>query len=306
MIQYIKSIPYHIKTAFKSVYRHFAVSISSATAVSVVLVLVSCFLLLALNITSFTSNIEESVKIHVKIESTITEWDQISALQTEIEDVPGVEKVIYSDKDAEMDAFLEYIKNTGGTPSFYEAYQGENNPLRDAFIIEVAFPDQIEIIAKNIRNIEGVEKAEYGGTSANTMITAFDSIRNSGLVAAIALTLLAIFLISNTIRMAIYARADEIAIMRQVGAANWFIKRPFMIEGMIIGFMGSIIPIGLTIYAYKLIYELLGGYFFTQMFSLYPVFPFTLYVSAILLILGMGVGLVGSFFSVNKYLRWKR
>lgn len=306
MIQFFKSLPYHIKAAFKSVFRHLAVSLSAASAVTVTLVLMSCFMLLAMNVSNFTRSIEDSVKIHVKIESTLVEEDQIRSLQEQIESVAGVDKVTYSDKDSEMDAFLEYIKSTGGTPSFYEAYQGENNPLRDAFIIEVSDPDHIEVIASNVRALDGVETAEYGGTSAKTMLSAFSSIRNGGMAFIAALTLLAVFLISNTIKMTIYARSEEIAIMRQVGAANWFIKTPFMIEGMIIGFMGAVIPIIFTIISYRFLYNMLGGYFFTEMLTLYPVFPFTLEVSGMLLLMGMGVGVIGSFFSVNKYLRWKR
>ncbi len=305
MIQFFKSLPYHIKAAFKSIFRHMALSISAASAVTVTLVLVATFMLVALNISNFTRNIEDSVKIHVKIEQTY-EDDEIAALGNQIHQIDGVSNVQYSDKDSEMDAFLEYIQETGGTPSFYESYRGENNPLRDAFIIEVDEPENIEQIADEIRALDGVETAEYGGASAKTMLDAFDSIRAGGAIFIIALSVLAMFLISNTIKMTIYARMEEISIMRNVGAANWFIKTPFMIEGMVIGLAGAILPILFTIFGYNALYNMIDGVLFTEMFALYPTIPFTLQVSGILALMGMLVGLFGSFFSVNKYLRWKR
>lgn len=305
MIQFIKSLPNHIKAAFKSVVRHIALSVSAASAVTVTLVLVATFMLVAMNVSNFTRNIEDSVKIHVKIEPTF-ESEEIASLGNQIHQITGVSNVQYSDKDSEMDAFLEYISQTGGTPSFYESYRGENNPLRDAFIIEVDDPENIDQIAKKILTLDGVETAEYGGASAKTMLDAFDSVRAGGAIFIIALSVLAMFLISNTIKMTIYARMEEIAIMRNVGAANWYIKTPFMIEGMIIGFMGSILPVLFTIIGYNALYKMIDGVLFTEMFTLYPTFPFTLQVSGILVLMGMLVGLFGSFFAVNKYLRWKR
>lgn len=306
MIQFFKSIPYHIKAAFKSIFRHLAMSISAASAVTVTLVLMACFLLLAGNIGSFTHNLENSVKIHVKVAPTVSEEADIQNLENQLKSVQYVKSVEFSDKNEEFDLFMEYVKNTGGSASYYERYTGENNPLRNAFIIEVTEPEQIENVRLEILKLEGVESAEYGGASANQMISAFDSIRNGGAVFILALSLLAVFLISNTIKMTIYARNEEIAIMRNVGAANWFIKTPFMIEGMVIGFMGAVIPVIFTFIAYNMLYKSLGGVFFTEMFPLQPMMPFCGYISLALVACGMAVGLVGSFFSVNKYLRWKR
>lgn len=305
MMHFFRSIPYHIKAAFKSIFRHLAMSLSASSAVTVTLVLMSCFLLLAGNISNFTRNIEESVKIHVKV-SPVKSEEETLELGEEFEKITGVAHVEYSDKDEEFAKFIEYIKSTGGTPSFYAQYEGENNPLRNAYIIEVSEPENIETIREKLLKIDGVETAEYGGASANDMIKAFDSMRAGGIVFIAALSLLAIFLISNTIKITIFARKDEIAIMRNVGAANWFIKTPFMIEGMIIGFMGAVIPVIFTYYGYEFLFELMGGMLFSEMFPLLPVWPFAKNVCAILIATGMAVGFFGSFFSVNKYLRWKR
>ena len=133
-----------------------------------------------------------------------------------------------------------------------------------------------------------------------------DRVRFGVVILVVSLSALAIFLISNTIKLTIQARVKEIAIMRQVGATNGYIRAPFVIEGMIIGALGALIPIFVTIFGYIWIYQETGGFFLTRMFSLMPPHPTVLYIALILLGIGVFVGLIGSFMSVTKYLRWKR
>ena len=142
--------------------------------------------------------------------------------------------------------------------------------------------------------------------SATQLVSVLRTIRYGGLILALALSILAIFLIQNTIKLTILARADEIAIMRNVGATNNFIRSPFVVEGIIIGALGSIVPMVLTYYGYRYLYQFTGGYVITQMFSLIPPDNLIWQVNVALLLIGMIVGLIGSFFSVTKYLRWKR
>ena len=137
-------------------------------------------------------------------------------------------------------------------------------------------------------------------------VQALNSVRFGGAILVAGLSALAIFLIANTIKLTIYARSNEIAIMRDVGATNGFIRAPFVVEGMIIGALGAIIPILFTIFGYIFIYDKLGGVLFSEMYKMTPPHPFVLQLSLILLGIGMVVGLIGSFMSVTKYLRWKR
>ncbi|MEG1702461.1 MAG: permease-like cell division protein FtsX [Erysipelotrichaceae bacterium] len=299
MIRFIKSLPYHIKTAFKSVARHFAISLSASSAVMVTLLLTSMFLMITTNVSSFTKGIEEGIQIHVTVDPLMSEEKQIAKLQTKLEGIENVKKVVFSNKDKELKAF---IKEKG---KIWSVYEGSENPLRDAFIVDVKDADSIDVVSKQILKIDGFEKAEYGGSSINTMISLFKSIRDGGLVFVIALSILAIFLIQNTIKMTIYARNKEISIMRNVGAVNWFIKTPFMIEGMIIGLMGSVIPVLVTCFGYQYIYSQMGNGSFS-MFQFQPVFPFVFILSGILILSGVLVGAIGSFLSVSKYLRWRR
>ena len=131
-------------------------------------------------------------------------------------------------------------------------------------------------------------------------------VRYLGVALVLLLVFIALVFINNTIRLAIMARRKEIAIMRNVGASNHFIKVPFMIEGVLIGLIGAVLPCILTYFGYSWLYDEIGGRLFTNLFALQPVIPFTLYVAAALAACGVIVGLVGSFASTTRYLHWKR
>lgn len=303
IINYLKKIPYHCKGALKSIARHFAMSVSSATAVTITLVLMLIFLVLAFNISGFTKNIEQSVQILARVDKVVTEEEAIKSIGEQISKVPNVVNVTFSTKEQELD---KYIETMGMDEKMFKDYKGANNPMSDAYIIDVSEGKYINEVTNNISKIEGVFDASFGGESATVMIDAFNAIRLFGGMFVIALSALAIFLISNTIKLTIYARSTEISIMRSVGATNSFIKTPFMIEGMFIGMMGAFIPILITIFGYGMIYDALGGVMFSSMFKLIAPLPYVFSISAILLLTGMVVGLVGSLLSVNKYLKFTR
>lgn len=300
MIEFFRALPKHVKTAFLSIFRHLAMSVSAISAVTVTLVLFGVFLMIAGNVSLFANNIEGDVTIHVVLAADVTKQADIDAVEQEIKAVSGVKKVAFSDKDNELELM---IKERGDD---LKMYRGEDNPLSHAFFVTVKDANQLEMITTSIKTLDHVKDAVYGGTSVTQMVGILNIVRYSGLVFVALLTLLALFLISNAIKMTIYARNTEISIMRNVGAANWYIKVPFMIEGMLIGLFGALLPCVAAWFGYRYLYELLGGQIVTALFSLKPVTPFTLQICGLLIVFGMLVGLIGSFFSANKYLHWKR
>ena len=298
----IKMIPYHLKTAFRNIKRNPAMAISSATAVTITLILVMVFLIIAVNVQSISTSVEESLEIFVQLDALIDDQEEFDRIQAELEAIDHITDVEFSSKDEQMEIFLE--SDLGGAE--YESIFAEENPLSAAFFIEVDDGENLNEVAEACLEIEGVIDAEYGGESAESLIDAFESIRIGGTIFVLALCLLAIFLISNTIKMTIQSRKDSIAIMRDVGASNGFIKVPFVFEGIIISVLGSIIPIALSIWGYNFIYEQMGGVLFTSLLKMEAPFPFVVYLSLILLGIGIVVGMLGSLFSVSKYLKWKR
>lgn len=297
----MNKIGYHFSSAFKSIKRNFAMSISSAIAVTVTLTLVMLFLVVAININKMSNRVETSVQIYAQIDQVVAEKDY-SALKAKIQKVKHVKKVRFSSKEEQKKIFLK--SDLGGKE--YEVMFDEGNPLSAAFYVDATQGKYVKSVSDAISKIDGITKAEYGGTSAEQMLKAFNSIRIGGGAFSLALCCLAIFLISNTIKITINARKEEIAIMRNVGASNGFIKSPFMIEGMMIGLIGSIIPILLTIFGYDYAYRAMHGVMFSSLFPMEAPVPFVYQMSLGLAILGMLVGIVGSALSVGKYLRWKR
>lgn len=300
----IKRFFRHIREGFFGVGRHAAMSVSSASAVTITLTIISVFLIVTLNLQSVTQNIEGSVKISAFVDYDHEEQSQLDQMQAKINSLPGVEKVEYSPKETEFNFLLETYEDEEARAAM-ETYR-EDNPLHDAFYIEVESGEVLKSAAEQIRQIEGIESVNYGGESALMFVEALGSVRIGGGILVLGLSALAIFLIANTIKLTIYARSNEIAIMRDVGATNGFIRAPFVVEGMIIGALGSIIPILITIFGYIFLYNKLGGILFSDLFKLVVPHPFVLYLSLVLLGIGMLVGLIGSFLSVTKYLRWKR
>ena len=267
-------------------------SLSAASAVTITLVLLAVFLVLAGNISLFTSSIEEDLSIHAVLSTDIKEEADIQSIEKEIQSIDGVKQVRYSTPEEELEL---YIEEQGEE---FAMFRGEENPLTGAFFITVKKADQIASITKQVQQVAGIRQAVYGGTSVSDMINMLNTVRFGGMIFIVLLALLALFLISNSIKMTIYARNREISIMRNVGATNGYIKVPFMLEGMIIGFIAY--------FGYRYLFDVMGGQIFSNMFSLQPVMPFTLEICAILIVAGMLVGLFGSFFSTTKYLHWKR
>ncbi|MDO5084998.1 MAG: permease-like cell division protein FtsX [Erysipelotrichaceae bacterium] len=293
----------HIKEGFYGVGRHSAMSVSSASAVTITLLLISIFLVVTSNLEKITSKIENSVKISVIVSYDFEAQEDLDRIDSQIKNIAGVKLVTFSDKETEFDFYINSFPEEERV--IFEPYRSEN-PMHHAFYVEVNEGSMLQEIASKISAIEGVEKTNYGGESSTMLVNALATTRQGGFILVIALSLLAIYLVQNTIKLTIFARSNEIWIMRNVGAKNGYIRAPFVVEGIIIGMLGAIIPILTTIFAYIYLYNKLGGKLLSGIFVLIPPHPFVLYISCILLAVGIGVGFIGSFFSVTKYLRWKR
>ena len=150
---------------------------------------------------------------------------------------------------------------------------------------------------------EFVDSVNYGEGMAETIITALRVIQKLTIVIVIALLFVTAFLISDTIKLTIFSRKNEIEIMRLVGASNSTIKLPFIFEGLILGFIGGIIPVIFTIYGYVLLFDHFKGYILTPLITLVKPYNFVFYVSAAVLALGCVIGMFGSYRAVRKYLK---
>ena len=247
----------HIREGFYGVGRHAAMSVSSASAVTITLLIISIFMIVTGNMQEVTKNIEGSVKISAFVAYDHEEQSQLDMLQATIKNLEHVMGVEYSSKDQEFDELMETYEDESAKEAL-ETYR-EDNPLHDASYVEVDDGDALKETAEKILAIEGIETVNDGGDSALMFVEALNSVRLGGAVLVLGLSALAIFLIANTIKLTIYARSNEIAIMRDVGATNGFIRAPFVVEGMIIGALGAVIPILLPVFCFMFLYDMLGG-----------------------------------------------
>lgn len=300
MFKFIRTLPYHIKTAIVSIFRHFAMSVSAINAVSFTLILLGALLVLAGNVQTFTQNIESDVRIHVVLHESVVSQNTIEEIKSEIAKIERVSEVEFSNKDEELELM---ILERGEELAMY---RGEQNPLSHAFFVNVENAHYLKEVSDLISEISGVYAVHYGGDSIARMVDLLEGVRIGGYVFVTLLALFALFLIASAIRLTIFARRDEIAIMRHVGAENWFIKTPFMLEGVLIGLLGSVVPSLVIWYGYHLGYQACNGRFIASLFTLVAPDPFIKQVVITMVLFGVVVGLIGSFFTTGKYLKWKR
>jgi len=287
----------HLADAWRNLIRHISLTVSSVIAVTVTLLIVGVLVVIAGNISDFTDNIESDFQIQATISPGFSEDKEIAELQAQIEQLDHVESCTFSSKE-------ELIAENG---EMFRYYEGEDrNPLYDVFRIELDDNRQIDAVSEALNQMDGIVEATYGGDEITVMVSVFEALRSGGAVFVVFLAILALLFIQNTIRMTIQARNTEIAIMRSVGASNWYIRGPFILEGMYIGVLGSIIPIVLISCGYYALYQAFDGVLLSSMFVMKPMWPFIFGVCLILLLGGILVGMAGSFLAVGKYLRWKR
>lgn len=295
----IRILTRSISSAFKSVVRNLSLSIASISCIIITLILVAFAILLSGNVNNFTKDIEGDLTIVVFAKKDITE-EGVDALKANIDSVPNIKEVVYKSKDKIKEDMMQE------DPTFNRImgeWKDEENPLKPAFIITVDKIENIGETASTIENFEHVDMVRYGEGMVESLVDIFDIVKKVTYVAVIALIFVTAFLISNTIKITIYSRKNEIDIMRLVGTSNVVIKLPFLFEGFFLGLIGSIIPVICTIYGYVFFYEKMGGVMFTDIISLISPYNFVFKVSAVLVLLGAVVGMYGSYKAVRKYLK---
>ena len=300
MFLFIKSLPRLIGNAIKDMNRHFSMTFSSIVSIGIALLMALFMFVVYMNVGGFTNQIESEFLVQVSLNPTLNE-EKTETLQAKISSLKGVKKVTFSSKEEELKAL---IKENG---AMFKQYQGEDkNPLYNVLHVELKDNSKISSITKKIAKMDGVVDATYGGSAVNTMVSMFKNIRIWGSAFVGLMVLVAVFLIRNTIKMTILVRKDEIAIMKTVGAYNWYITIPFVLEGILIGFWGALGPVLICIFGYTGLYHITNGMFFSRMMTMLNPYPFVLWTSLAILLIGILVGMLGSFLAVRKYLRWTR
>lgn len=293
-----RTLTRHFREGFKSIFRNGWMTVASAGAVTVTLILVGVFLALILNLNQIAHNIESDVEVRVLIERTAND-QEIVELGEEIDQLEGVEQILFASRDDELRSLIDSFGEEGQSWSLFE----QDNPLHHAYIVRSEDPDRIESIAMAIEALDHVAEINYGKDFVEKLFEFNKYARNIGLVLVVSLVLTAIFLISNTIKITIMARSSEIGIMKLVGATNGFIRWPFFIEGMLLGILGSIIPVGLIMSGYYYLETNIRDQITLSFIDILPFYPFAWQLSAVILAIGTFIGVWGSVMSIRKFLK---
>lgn len=294
-----------LNTALKSLYRNFSMSFASVILVSLTLLVLSGTIILALNITNISDTVFESLRINVYLQDDLSQ-EQIDQVKSDIEKLDNVNTVTFSSKDDELVSLTDGFDENG---DLILKYMEDDNPLKNVYIVnlqDVGTDSNQTSVMKTasdaITKIEGVESADYGAEQGtDSLIKTLDFVKLISNLASLTLLIITVFLITNTVKLTINARRREIGIMRLVGAKSWYIRAPFIIEGMIIGVIGGLIAYLLSSYGYSYALNLDAINFLRS--SLIPADELSTSVLVLIPVVGMLIGSTGSVIAIRGYLK---
>jgi len=299
----------NIRDAFKSVFRNFSLSFASISCITITLLVVAIAVILSYNVNNFTKLVEQDVTIVTFMDKDTTK-EKAEEYVEKVKHLDGVETVEYQSKvqiAEEMMESSDVYNNIMNEWKVDGKWVEKEIPLQPTLLVKATSLKKIDGVSKEIQNLDPdkttIKLVKYGEDMVKQLISLFDIVRKISVGVVVALIVVTAFLISNTIKITIFSRKKEIEIMRLVGASNINIKIPFIFEGLFLGVLGSIIPIIATTYGYVAIFKNFNGQLFSPFIRLITPEPFIYLVSGILLLIGMLVGMFGSYLAVRKHLK---
>ena len=287
---------YFIRETYKSIRRNGFMSFASISTVAVALMVLGIFLLIFLNTNNLAKHLESQVQVSVYMQDDANK-DELADMKVKLEKMEGVVKVTAVTKAEALQRFKERL---GDQQKILDSLGGDN-PFPNSFDVQVKSPDAIKGITDKISTLPKVETARFGQEVVEHLFHLTKVMRFGGVALVIFLAAGTLFIISNTIRLTVFARRKEVVIMKYVGATDWFIRWPFLLEGMTLGFLGAVIANFFLNISYS---ALLSTVHKTLVFlPLVPVKPLMTYVTIFMLIIGTAIGALGSYISLRKFLR---
>ncbi|MBR6404347.1 MAG: permease-like cell division protein FtsX [Eubacterium sp.] len=299
----ISSVGYSVKQGVKNIRRNILFSLASIGTIIACLFVFGLFYCVLVNFRSAIHKIENSISISVFFDEGISE-EGINLIGEQIKTRKEVNTIDFISAE---EAWYDYSETTYDDPEAARAAFGDDNPLKNSASYTITLKDsekQADFV-QFLKGIDGVRKVSSSAVTADSIsaINAFVGYASFGII--LILLLVSIFLINNTITIGITVRREEIKIMKLIGATNTFVRAPFIVEGVIIGLIGSIIPLILLFYLYDMVLNYIAGRFsiLKTLFDFAaPIDIFKLLIP-ITLALGIGIGLVGSLITTRKHLK---
>lgn len=288
-----------LKQGFIGIWRNRGMSVASISSVAASLAVLGVIITIVLNINNLSHIAQmqfDTVQVYLEEDLSV---EKISSLGQQIADIEGVHFVDYESKEEALSKMKEQWGEQG-----YLLEVLENNTLPNSYIIHLDTIEIADAVVGTIREFEGIEEIKYHKDIVDNMLRIATFVRNIGLILILILILVAMFIISNTIKLTLNARKQEINIMKYVGATNWFIRWPFLLEGMVLGLIGALLALGIVYYGYQYTFELITSRFYVMASSyIVPVDIMMGKTLPIFTVLGAGVGALGSIISLRKHLQ---
>lgn len=289
-----------LKQGFTGMWRNRMMSFASIGSVTAVLMILGITLILILNINNISNVTKEKFdEIHVYLNDDI-EDQQIHKLGETIKELDGVFTVIFQSKEQALQIMKEQWDEEGYLLEGFE----EENPLPNSYIIQLEDISYADKVVEHLEGYSSVEEVKYYKDIVDKLMSVAKFIRLGGLILIAVLILISVFIISNTIKITVAARKREISIMKYVGATNGFIRGPFIIEGLLLGLIGSILAVVFVNYGYKYLFTVISERLYI-LFTVYLV-PYEMVYNDVMIIslaIGMGIGVLGSIISLKKFLK---
>ena len=291
-----RNVKYFITQGVKGLASNGLMTLASLGIVIASLVLFGIFVLLGLNLNSVGDQIKQQCEVNVYMPNDMSR-DEVRAIGSQLSEIEFVDEVQLYTKEERLQNYKESIRHDQAQViTTLEA----DNPLRDAYILSLTDVRKASQVAEAAGKIQGVQEVTNRQDIIQTILSVTNAVKIGSAWLLFILAVISVFIISNTIKLGMFARRKEISIMRFVGATDWFVRWPFIIEGMILGAVGALFASVIVILGYGSVYgamqEFMGSIKLLQVADTINV------IIVGFLIMGMGIGTIGSFMSIRKHL----
>jgi len=288
---------YSIKEGLKGLARNRSMAVASVASVASSLFVLGIMLCIVLNINFISEQTKEQFNsVQVFLIDDLKQ-DDILSVKTQLEKIDNIKSISYETKEQA----LKNLKSRWGENGYL--LEGIDNPLQNSYIIEIDDTEKADQLVADITKLKNIEDISYYKDIVEQLNNIATTVNKFGLALMAILTFVSIFIISTTIKLTLYARKREIFIMKYIGATNWFVRWPFIIEGLILGFIGAVIAIFITYGLYSVVYNFLVGSNL-QFINGYLIHAGDILgtITTVFIAMGIGIGTVGSVISVRRYL----
>ena len=290
---------YHLREGFRSIFTHGLMSFAAVCMILACLIIMGSFSLVAINIDNTLGRYEAENEFIAYIDETLAE-DEARALQSKLEDIPNVSSVTFMTAGEALERYTERYTDS----ETRELFDGmDDSVLRHRYRIHV---DDLEQMGETVRQVEavsGVAKVQWEQAISDGFVALRNVASAVAFILIAMLLVISLFIIANTIKLATFHRREEIAIMKMCGATNWFVRWPFIFEGMLLGLMGAILAFFLQWGIYAVIVQAIDGFGGLQLVAIIPFQTLWTRVAGAFAVTGLVIGAGGSLLAIRKFLQ---